>query len=136
MIVSDYSVTRDTRPRAFPIGSGLSVVGAAMMAAGAWGPWIGGHFFGGTQGIQLGGDGWLVVTAAALALLPLVLPLPPSSIKGVWVIGCALGSAYVCWSHFAQAGVDGLDVDWGLQLASVGTGALGLSGVRLLLPHG
>ena len=136
MTVTDYSMPQDIRrPRSFPIGSGLTVVGAAMMIAGALGPWVGGRFFGGTHGVELGGDGWLVVAAAVCALVPLILPLPASALKGVWVIGLAIGGGFVCWTHFSQADVDGFNVDWGLQLAAVGCVVLGLSGLRLLVPR-
>ena len=59
-----------------PAGSGLALLGAAMMVIGAFGPWIGGRFFSATSGIELGGDGWLVLAAATLALVPVVVPWP------------------------------------------------------------
>lgn len=123
---------RDLAP--LPVGSGPALIGAAMMVVGAWGPWIGGHLLGGTHGLELGGDGWAVVAAAALALLPLLLPLPPSSLKGVWVLAFAAVSAYVCRTHYAEAGVDGLRVVWGLEIAATGSGLLALAGLRLLRP--
>ena len=91
------------------------------------------QLFGGTHGFDLGGDGWLVLAAGCAAVLPLVLPLPASSLKGFWVLALAAGAGYVCFVHFGQASVDGFDVDWGLQVAAVGSALLGLSGLRLLL---
>jgi hypothetical protein len=105
------------------------------MAAGALAPWIGGRLFGATTGVDLGGDGWLVVAAAGLALLPLVLPLPPSGMKGVWALGLALGAAYVCWVHYTRAGIDGFEVVWGLEVSALGSLLLALAGLRLLLPR-
>lgn len=133
--MTDFPAAHELETRSFPLGSGIAIVGAIMMVVGAWGPWIGGKFFGATDGLDLGGDGWLVVAAAALAMLPLVLPLPPSALKGVWVIALAIGAAYVCWQHYAQADIDGFTVVWGLDVSAVGSGLLGLAGLRLLLPR-
>lgn len=118
----------------FPIGSGVALLGAAMMVVGAWGPWISGHLLSSTQGFDLGGDGWLVVAAAAIALVPLLVPLPPSSLKGVWVLLFAAVAGYVCWAHYQEADLDGFKVVWGLELAAAGSALLGLGGLRLLKP--
>jgi hypothetical protein len=104
-----------------------------MMIVGASGPWIGGTFFGATSGFELGGDGWLVLAAAAFAIVPLVLPLVGPALRGAWVLTLALGAAYVCWTHYTEAGVDGVDVVWGLELAGAGSGLLALAGLRILL---
>ena len=82
-----------------PAGSGLALLGAAMMVIGAFGPWIGGRFFSATSGIELGGDGWLVLAAATLALVPVVLPVAGSTVKGGWVAALAFVAGYVCWTH-------------------------------------
>jgi hypothetical protein len=84
--------------------------------------------------VELGGDGWLVVAAAGIALVPLFLPLPPSSLKGVWVLVFAAVAGYVCWMHYREADVDGFEVVWGLELAAAGSALLGLGGLRLLKP--
>jgi hypothetical protein len=105
-----------------------------MMVVGAWGPWISGHEVSSTGGLDLGGDGWLVIAAAAIAMVPLLLPLPPSSLKGVWVIVFAAVAGYVCWTHYAEADADGFRVVWGLELAAVGSTVLALGGLRLLRP--
>ena len=115
-----------------PAGSGLALLGAAMMVIGAFGPWIGGRFFSATSGIELGGDGWLVLAAATLALVPVVLPVAGSTVKGGWVAALAFVAAYVCWTHYAEARADGSEVVWGLELAGIGCGLLALSSVRFL----
>jgi hypothetical protein len=116
----------------FPVGSGLAIVGASLMIVGACGPWIGRRLFASTSGIALGGDGWLVVACAALALAPLVLPSPRSSLKGFLAVALALGAAYVCWIHYQEANDDGFNVVWGLELSAMGSGLLLLAGFRLL----
>jgi hypothetical protein len=117
----------------FPAGAGLALLGAAMMSIGAFGPWIGGKFFGSTAGIDLGGDGWLVLAAAALALMALLTPLVSSALRGACVVASAAGAAYVCWTHYSEAQVDGLEVVWGLELAGIGCALLAFAGLRLLL---
>ena len=62
-----------------------------------------------------------------------MLPLPASSLKGCGCSALAAGAGYVCFVHFGQADVDGFTVDWGLQVAAIGSALLGLSGLRLLL---
>lgn len=128
----DVNVRRTRRLELLPVGTGLALVGASLMIVGACGPWIGRQFFDSTSGIALGGDGWLVVVCAGVALLPLVLPSPRSALKGFLAIALALGSGYVCWIHYQEAGVDGFKVVWGLQLSAVGCGILLLAGFRLL----
>jgi len=115
-----------------PAGSGLALLGAAMMVIGAFGPWIGGRFFSATSGIELGGDGWLVLAAATLALVPVVLPVAGSTVKGGWVAALAFVAGYVCWTHYAEARSDGSEVVWGLELAGIGCGLLALSAIRFL----
>jgi hypothetical protein len=115
-----------------PAGSGMALIGAALMVVGTFGPWIGGRFFSATSGIDLGGDGWLVLAAATLALVPVVLPVAGSAARGGWVAGLGLLAGYVCWTHYTQAHSDGAEVVWGLELAGIGCGLLALSGVRFL----
>jgi hypothetical protein len=67
-------------------------------------------------------------------MLPLLLPLPPSSLKGIWVLLFAAVAGYVCWAHYEEAGVDGFRVVWGLELAAAGSALLALAGLRLLRP--
>jgi hypothetical protein len=131
-MVIDVAARRNTRPELLPVGSGLALIGAVLMIVGATGPWIGGRFFHATSGIDLGGDGWLVVSAAILALVPLLLPLRRSAAKGFWVITLAVGAAYVCWIHYQQASTDGFSVVWGLEFSAIGAGVLGLGGFRLV----
>lgn len=129
-------VSADGRePELFPVGSGLAAIGAAMMILGAWGPWVSGHLLGGRSGLDLGGDGWLLVVAAAAAMLPLLLALPPTALKGLWVLAFAGAGGYVCAVHFGQAGSDGFRVSWGLDVAAAGAAILALGGLRLLVPR-
>jgi hypothetical protein len=123
---------RDNARTALPPGGGIALIGALMMVIGACAPWIGG-FFGATTGIDLGGDGWLVMAAAVLGLAPLVLRLVSPTLTGAWVVSFALVSAYVCWTHYLQAREDGLDVVWGLELSGIGSALLALGGLRVLL---
>ena len=116
-----------------PAGAGLALIGTAMMIVGAFGPWIGGKFFGATTGIDLGGDGWLVLGAALLALVSLFLPHASPAFRGAWMVLFAAGAAFVCWTHYTEAHVDGLEVVWGLELAGIGCALLAVAGLRLLL---
>jgi hypothetical protein len=116
-----------------PPGAGLALIGAALMVAGAIGPWIGGRFLGGTAGIDLGGDGWLVVGSALLGILALLLPSTSARFRGVWMLVFAFGGAFVCWTHYNEAHADGLEVVWGLELAGIGSALLAVAGLRLLL---
>ena len=116
-----------------PAGSGLALAGAAMMVIGAFGPWIGGRFFSSASGVELGGDGWLVLAAATLALVPVLLPVAGSAVRGGWVAALSLAAGYVCWTHYAQARADGVQVVWGLELAGVGCALLACAGLLLLL---
>lgn len=117
----------------YPEGSGLAIGGALMMVVGAFGPWIGDKLFGTRAGLHLGGDGWLVVLAAVLAVVPLFFPLPRSRARGFWAIGWALAAGYVCLTHYQQADADGIKVAWGLQLASAGVIVALVGGIRLLM---
>jgi hypothetical protein len=124
--------SRAARLELFPAGTGLALVGAALMIVGACGPWIGRELFASTSGIALGGDGWLVVVCASGALLPLVLPSPRSALKGFLAVALALGGGYVCWIHYQEANVDGFKVVWGLELSAAGCGLLLVAGFRLI----
>lgn len=131
-MVVDVRTRRAARLELFPVGTGLALVGAGLMIVGACGPWIGRKFFASTSGIALGGDGWLVVACAAVALVPLVLPSPRTSLKGFLAVALALGGAYVCWIHYQEANDDGFNVVWGLELSAMGSALLLLAGFRLL----
>jgi hypothetical protein len=119
--------------RRYPEGSGIAITGALMMVAGAYGPWIGDKLFGTRAGLHLGGDGWLVVLAAVLAVVPLFFLLPRGRARGFWVIGWALAGGFVCLTHYQEAGADGIRVAWGLQLASAGVIVASIGGARLLV---
>ena len=116
-----------------PPGSGIVLVGGAMMVVGAFGPWIGGKVFGVATGIELGGDGWLVFAVAGLALVPVLLRICGPTARGAWISVLALVGAYVCWTHYTQAHADGVQVVWGLELAGVGSALLAAGGLRILL---
>jgi hypothetical protein len=126
------SAEPDESATTLPAGTGVALLAVAMMIVGAFGPWIGGRFFGST-GIELGGDGWLVLGAATLALIPLLVPVANPTLTGAWVVTAAGGAAYVCWTHYTEARVDGLEVVWGLELAGIGCGLLAFAGLRLLI---
>ena len=123
----------DESATTLPAGAGLALIGTAMMIVGALGPWIGGRFLGATAGIDLGGDGWLVLGAAVLALVSLLLPFASPKFRGACVVLFAGGAAFVCWTHYTEARVDGLEVVWGLELAGIGCALLAFAGLRLLL---
>jgi hypothetical protein len=116
-----------------PPGAGLALIGSAMMIVGAFGPWIGGRFFGAMAGIDLGGDGWLVLGASLLALVSLLLPQASPLFRGTWVVAFAAGAGYVCWAHYNEAHADGVEVVWGLELAGIGCVLLGFAGLQLVL---
>jgi hypothetical protein len=129
---SGPTIPEPERVTTLPAGSGLALVGATMMVIGAFGPWIGGRFFSSASGVELGGDGWLVLAAATLALVPVLLPVAGSAVRGGWVAALSLAAGYVCWTHYAEARTDGSEVVWGLELAGIGCALLALSGVRFL----
>lgn len=131
--MTDLSTTPRTQ-RGLPVGTGLATVASAMMVVGACSPWIGARLFGSTTGVGLGGDGWLVVAAACLAVLSLLLPLPRCSAIGLWVVVLSIGAGYVCWIHVHQAGTDGFEIVWGLDLSAAGSALLAAAGLRLLRP--
>jgi hypothetical protein len=133
--VRDVLVTTepDEAVATLPPGAGVALIGSAMMVVGAFGPWIGGRFFGATAGIDLGGDGWLVLAAAVLALVALLFPVASAAFRGAWVVAFASGAAFVCWTHYSEAHADGLEVVWGLELAGIGSALLVFAGLRLLL---
>jgi hypothetical protein len=120
--VSPEEVERP-RPRGFVLLS------AALMAAGAFGPWIAERLAGGTTGVTLGGDGWLVVIAAGAAVMPVILGFT-DSLVGFWLLANALAGGLVCFIHYQQDHNDGFKSGWGLELASIGCVMLAVAGLR------
>jgi hypothetical protein len=124
-VLPDPTDARVWRPRF------LYFVGAAAMAGGAFGPWLAGKLSGDTAGITLGGDGWILVAAAVVALVPLLLRAERGA-AGMWAILIALGGGLVCLVHIQQAQMDGFRNGWGLYVAVAGCGILAWSGLLWL----
>jgi hypothetical protein len=125
LVLPDPADAREWRPRF------LYFAGAAAMAAGAFGPWLAGKFSGNTAGITLGGDGWILVAAAGIALVPLLVRAERGA-AGLWAILMAVAGAAVCFVHIQQAQMDGFKNGWGLYAALVGCGVLAWSGLLWL----
>jgi hypothetical protein len=101
------------------------------MAAGAFGPWIAGKLSGDAAGVTLGGDGWLLVIAAAGAFAPVLFGIARGAV-GLWVIAMAVAGGFVCVVHYQQAKMDGFNDGWGLYVATIGCGTLAFAGLRWL----
>jgi hypothetical protein len=109
----------------------LYALGAATMAVGAFGPWLAGKFSADATGVALGGDGWILVVAAAFAILPLLAGTERGS-AGVWAILIAVLGGFVCLVHKQQAQMDGFRNGWGLYVAAAGCALLAFAGVQWL----
>lgn len=101
------------------------------MVSGAFGPWLSGKLSGDAAGVALGGDGWIVVLAAAFAVAPVLLGFDRGSI-GLWALVNAGVGGWICLVHRQEAQLDGFRNGWGLYLASGGCLFLGLAGLQWL----
>ena len=125
LVLPDPKSAPDWRPRL------LYFLGAAGMAAGAFGPWLAGKLSGDATGITLGGDGWILVVAAGLAILPLLVRAERGG-AGIWALLMAAGGGLVLLVHNQQAHMDGFKNGWGLYVAAGGCAVLALAGVQWL----
>lgn len=125
LVLPDPKLARVWRPRL------LYFLGAAGMAAGAFGPWLAGKLSGDATGITLGGDGWLLVAAAVLALLPLLAGAERGGVA-LWALLMATAGGLVLLVHNEQAHMDGFKNGWGLYVAAAGCAVLALAGVQWL----
>jgi hypothetical protein len=125
LVLPDPKLARVWRPRL------LCLLGATAMVSGAFGPWLAGKLSGDAAGITLGGDGWLLVVAAGLALLPLLIGAERGA-AGMWAILNAGGGALVCLVHIQQAHMDGFKNGWGLYVALAGCAVLAWAGMQWL----
>ena len=123
LVMPDLAHARVWRPRL------LLVLAAVLMIGGAFGPWLSGKLAGGSAGVTLGGDGWILVIAACIAVAPVLLGMVRGSI-GVWAVLNALVGGFVCLVHSQQAHMDGFRDGWGLYVAAAGCGALALGGIQ------
>jgi hypothetical protein len=121
----DPAQARVWRPRL------LLALGAAAMVAGAFGPWLAGKLSGGSAGVALGGDGWLLVLAAGFAVAPALVGLTRGAL-GLWALLNALLGGFVCLVHSQQSQMDGFRNGWGLYVAGAGCCVLGLAGLQWL----
>lgn len=119
----DPKLARVWRPRL------LYVLGAAAMAAGAFGPWLAGKLSGDATGVTLGGDGWLIVVAAGLAILPLLVGAERAG-AGLWALLMSVSGGLVLLVHNQQAHMDGFKNGWGLYVAAAGCALLAFAGLQ------
>jgi hypothetical protein len=125
LVVPDPKLARVWRPRL------LYLLGAAAMAAGAFGPWLAGKLSGDATGVTLGGDGWLLVVAAGLAILPLLVGAERAG-AGLWALLMSAAGALVLLVHNQQAHMDGFKNGWGLYVAAAGCAVLAFAGLQWL----
>lgn len=125
LVLPDPKLARVWRPRL------LYFLGAAAMAAGAFGPWLAGKLSGDATGVTLGGDGWILVIAAGLAILPLLVRAERGG-AGIWALLMAAGGGLVLLVHNQQAHMDGFKNGWGLYVAAGGCAVLALAGLQWL----
>jgi hypothetical protein len=123
LVLPDPQDARVWRPRL------LYLLGAAAMAAGAFGPWLAGKLSGDATGVTLGGDGWLLVVAAGLALLPLLIRSERAG-AGLWALLNAAAGGLVLLVHNQQAQMDGFRNGWGLYVAAGGCAVLAIAGLQ------
>jgi hypothetical protein len=123
LALPDPAQARVWRPRL------LLTLGAATMIAGAFGPWLAGKLSGGSAGVALGGDGWLLVLAAAVAVAPALVGLTRGAL-GLWALLNALLGGFICLVHTQQSQMDGFQNGWGLYVAAAGCFILGLAGLQ------
>jgi hypothetical protein len=125
LVLPDPKTAPAWRPRL------LYVLGAAGMAGGAFGPWLAGKLSGDATGITLGGDGWLLVIAAVLAVLPLLVRAERGG-AGIWALLMAAAGGLVLLVHNQQAQMDGFRNGWGLYVAAGGCAVLAFAGIQWL----
>jgi hypothetical protein len=125
LVLPDPKLARVWRPRL------LYVLGAAGMASGAFGPWLAGKLSGDASGITLGGDGWFLVVAAGLAILPLLVGAERAGVA-LWALLNAGGGGLVLLVHNQQAQMDGFNNGWGLYVAAAGCALLAFAGLSWL----
>jgi hypothetical protein len=125
IVVPDPRLARVWRPRF------LYAVGAAGMIAGAFGPWLAGKLSGDATWITLGGDGWILVAAALVAVLPLLIGAERGA-AGIWALLNALLGGFVLLVHRQQAQMDGFRNGWGLYVAAAGCAVLAIAGFQWL----
>jgi len=123
LVLPDPKLARAWRPRL------LYFLGAAGMAAGAFGPWLAGKLSGDATGVTLGGDGWLLVVAAGLAIVPLLARADRAG-AGLWALLNALAGGLVLLVHNQQAHMDGFKNGWGLYVAAAGCAVLAFAGLQ------
>ena len=125
LVLPDPKTAPAWRPRL------LYVLGAAGMAGGAFGPWLAGKLSGDATGITLGGDGWLLVVAAGLAILPILVGAERAGVA-LWALLMAVAGGLVLLVHNQQAQMDGFRNGWGLYVAAAGCAVLALAGLQWL----
>jgi hypothetical protein len=123
LVLPDPKLARVWRPRL------LYFLGAAGMAAGAFGPWLAGKLSGDATGVTLGGDGWILVATAILAIVPLLVGAERGGVA-VWALLNAVGGGLVLLVHNQQAHMDGFKNGWGLYVAAAGCVVLALAGLQ------
>ena len=123
LALPDPKLARVWRPRL------LYFLGAAAMAAGAFGPWLAGKLSGDATGVTLGGDGWFLVVAGGLAILPLLVGAERAG-AGLWALLNAAGGGLVLLVHNKQAQMDGFQNGWGLYVAAAGCAVLAFAGLQ------
>jgi len=125
LLVPDPAEARVWRPRL------LLVVATTITVGGAFGPWLAGKLSGDSAGVSLGGDGWILVVAAGLAVAPALFGGIHAAI-GIWVVLNAIVGGFVCLVHLQQAQRDGFRNGWGLYVAAAGCAALAAAGWQWL----
>jgi hypothetical protein len=108
------------------------LIATVMMAVGAFGPWLAGRLSRDSAGVTLGGDGWILVLAALMALAPSILGIS-RGLVGVWLLANAAVGGLVCLVHFHQAETDGFKYGWGLYLGTAGCAVLAVAALQWLV---
>jgi hypothetical protein len=101
------------------------------MISGGFCPLLAGNLSCGSAGVALGGDGWLLVLAAAVAVAPALVGLTRGAL-GLWALLNALLGGFICLVHTQQSQMDGFQNGWGLYVAAAGCFILGFAGLQWL----